>query len=69
MHIVGTDLCRRLDIDAEMVINEFAILNKARFCFWWMTLLSYFFFVFKDRIPLVAVLPTAFCTYGVFLAF
>jgi hypothetical protein len=51
MHIVGTDLCRRLDIDAEMVINEFAILNKARFRFWWMTLLSYFFLFLRTEYP------------------
>lgn len=31
MHIVGTDLCRRLDIEGEIVTDEMAILNKAYF--------------------------------------
>ena len=44
MHIVGTDLCRRLDIEGEIDTEETAILIKAYFCFWRMTLLSSFAF-------------------------
>jgi hypothetical protein len=44
MHIVGTDLCRRLDIEGEIDTDETAILIKAYFCFWRMTLLSSFAF-------------------------
>ena len=57
MHIVGTDLCRRLDTEVDVDSIEMAILKtKVDFRFWCMTLLS----CFMDRIPLVAVLLSVF---------
>ena len=31
MHIVGIDLCHRLDIEDEVILNEMALLNEACF--------------------------------------
>lgn len=52
MHIVDTDLCRRLDTEVGTVIVEMVILNKVNFtsggrlCF---------LLLFMDGIPLMAV--------------
>jgi hypothetical protein len=44
MHIVGTDLCRRLDTEVGIISGETSILNKAQFCSWRLILLSCFAF-------------------------
>lgn len=44
MHIVGTDLCRRLDIEVEIATHEMTYSWQGRFCYWWMTLLACFTF-------------------------
>jgi hypothetical protein len=64
MHIVGTDLCRRLDIEGEIDTDETAILIKAYFCFWRMTLLSSF--AFEPNTLGGSFCLLASCTYCVF---
>lgn len=48
MHIVGTDLCRRLNIEGEIVTDETAILNKAYFLFL-ADDLAFLFFAFEPN--------------------
>jgi hypothetical protein len=64
MHIVGTDLCRRLDTEVGIISGETSILNKAQFCSWRLILLSCF--AFEPNTLGGSFCLLASCTYCVF---